>query len=179
MAERKPIQKKTRFEVFKRDLFTCQYCGAKPPTAILEVDHVDPVKNGGGNSIHNLITACFDCNRGKSDRLLSVLPETLERRAEVLAEKEAQIKAYNKILKAKANREKKAIDYIQGVFQQSYANHQFTPDFRNSVRNFLSELPLDIVEYSMTRACIRTPTAEDAVKYFCGICWNKIKGGQK
>lgn len=179
MAERKPIQKKTRFEVFKRDLFTCQYCGAKPPTAILEVDHVDPVKNGGGNSIHNLITACFDCNRGKSDRLLSVLPETLERRAEVLAEKEAQIKAYNKLLKAQKRREEKGIDQVQSVFQETYETRQFKATFRTSVRNFLSKLPQQVVDDAMSRACSRTDNADDATRYFCGICWNIIREGVK
>ena len=41
MAERKPIGKKMRFEVFKRDKFTCQYCGRKAPDVILEVDHIN------------------------------------------------------------------------------------------------------------------------------------------
>ena len=34
MAERKPISKKTRFEIFKRDGFSCRYCGAHPPEAV-------------------------------------------------------------------------------------------------------------------------------------------------
>ena len=61
------LSKKTRFEVFKRDGFTCQYCGRTPPTVILEVDHIDPKANGGSDNTINLITSCFDCNRGKSD----------------------------------------------------------------------------------------------------------------
>ena len=71
MAERKAISKKTRFEVFKRDNFTCQYCGKSAPDVVLEVDHINPVNNGGDNSIMNLITSCFDCNRGKGKRKLS------------------------------------------------------------------------------------------------------------
>ncbi len=62
---RKPIPKKLRFEVFKRDKFTCQYCGRMAPDAILEVDHIKPVAEGGTNEILNLITSCRDCNRGK------------------------------------------------------------------------------------------------------------------
>lgn len=46
MAERKTISKKTRFEVFKRDSFTCQYCGRTAPDVILEIDHINPVNNG-------------------------------------------------------------------------------------------------------------------------------------
>mgnify|MGYP003139301238 CR=1 FL=1 len=70
-SKRKPISKKLRFEVFKRDSFKCQYCGQDAPDVILNVDHINPVKNGGNNSITNLITSCFGCNSGKSARLLS------------------------------------------------------------------------------------------------------------
>lgn len=69
--ERKSISKKTRFEVFKRDLFTCQYCGSKAPDSILEIDHIKPISKGGSDDILNLITSCFDCNRGKGKRELS------------------------------------------------------------------------------------------------------------
>ena len=62
------ISKKVRFEVFKRDEFTCRYCGQKPPGVVLEVDHVNPRASGGGDEEVNLVTSCFDCNRGKSDR---------------------------------------------------------------------------------------------------------------
>lgn len=68
---RKSLSKKVRFEVFKRDNFTCQYCGGKAPQVVLEVDHIEPVSKGGTNDILNLVTSCFDCNRGKSDRRLS------------------------------------------------------------------------------------------------------------
>lgn len=63
MGARKPISKKIRFEVFKRDKFTCQYCGRSAPDVILEIDHLNPVINGGDNDILNLVTSCRDCNR--------------------------------------------------------------------------------------------------------------------
>jgi hypothetical protein len=70
MKERMPISKKARFEVFKRDSFTCQYCGAKAPDVILEVDHIRPVADGGGNDVLNLVTSCSACNSGKGARKL-------------------------------------------------------------------------------------------------------------
>lgn len=70
MVDREPLSKKLRFEVFKRDSFTCQYCGAKAPDVILHADHVRPVAEGGGNDILNLVTACQACNAGKGSRLL-------------------------------------------------------------------------------------------------------------
>ncbi len=68
--KRQAIPKSVRFEVFKRDGFTCQYCGAKAPNVVLHVDHIHPVAGGGDNNIMNLITSCFSCNSGKSDRTL-------------------------------------------------------------------------------------------------------------
>lgn len=70
-AKRKALSKKTRFEVFKRDSFTCQYCGDEAPKAVLHVDHINPVANGGDNDITNLITSCATCNFGKGAREIS------------------------------------------------------------------------------------------------------------
>lgn len=71
MTKRKPIGKRLRFEIFKRDSFTCQYCGAAAPDVLLEVDHLSPVSKDGDNDVLNLITSCQGCNRGKSDIHLS------------------------------------------------------------------------------------------------------------
>lgn len=68
--KRKALGKKVRFEVFKRDSFTCQYCGAQAPDTVLCVDHINPVAGGGDNDILNLITACEPCNLGKGARTL-------------------------------------------------------------------------------------------------------------
>jgi hypothetical protein len=68
---REHVKKSVRFEVFKRDSFTCQYCGQKAPEVVLEIDHIHPVADGGGSEILNLVTACRGCNSGKSDKVLS------------------------------------------------------------------------------------------------------------
>ena len=68
---RKPLSKRLRFEVFKRDSFTCQYCGKSAPDVVLHCDHIQPVSKDGSNDILNLVTSCQDCNLGKSNRLLS------------------------------------------------------------------------------------------------------------
>lgn len=64
---REAISLKTRFDVLKRDRFTCQYCGARPPKVEIRVDHINPVAKGGSSKLENLITACFECNAGKRD----------------------------------------------------------------------------------------------------------------
>ena len=77
------LTKKLRFEVFKRDSFTCQYCGRSAPDVTLQVDHIDPKANNGTNDILNLITSCFDCNQGKKDRLLSDQTVIQKRKAQL------------------------------------------------------------------------------------------------
>ena len=64
---RKHLSKTLRFEVLKRDGFTCQYCGAKPEESALTVDHIKPIDQGGRDEASNLVTACAACNRGKSN----------------------------------------------------------------------------------------------------------------
>ena len=63
---------KLRFTVLRRDKFTCQYCGRTPQDgAKLQIDHIKPKSNNGEYAINNLITACFECNSGKRDVILS------------------------------------------------------------------------------------------------------------
>src|SRR3990167_2972010 len=64
------ISKSQRFEIFKRDGFTCQYWGLRPPDAVLEVDHIEPRAAGGSDDELNLVTSCWECNRGKGARQL-------------------------------------------------------------------------------------------------------------
>lgn len=69
--QRALVTPKIRFEVLKRDNFTCQYCGAHGEGVVLEVDHIIPISKGGTSDMGNLITACFDCNRGKGSDLVT------------------------------------------------------------------------------------------------------------
>lgn len=96
MAKRKALSESTRFEVFKRDRFTCQYCGKMAPDVVLNVDHIDPVSNGGTNEMINLVTSCWGCNSGKSDRLLSDDAVVKRQQAEMqqLADRREQIEFF-------------------------------------------------------------------------------------
>jgi len=69
-AKRSSLSKRTRFAVFERDEFTCQYCGERPPLVVLHLDHIHPVSKGGEDTEENLVTSCVACNAGKSDRVL-------------------------------------------------------------------------------------------------------------
>jgi len=174
-----PIKKSLRFNVFKRDEFACQYCGATPPNAVLEVDHIHPVSQGGKNVIDNLITACFDCNRGKGARLLSSLPESITDKAALIAEKLEQIKAFDRLIKSKRRHEEKNIDEVQDAFQMYFEGYVFSSKFRESVRLFLQNLSANTLVNYMHLACTRIPRRGSAIKYFCGICWRTIKEASK
>ncbi len=63
------VWRKIRERIFGRDDYTCTYCGSRGVR--LECDHVIPISRGGSNDDHNLVTACFKCNRSKRDKLVS------------------------------------------------------------------------------------------------------------
>jgi 5-methylcytosine-specific restriction endonuclease McrA len=64
----RPRVRLTKREIFRRDGFTCQYCGARAHR--LTIDHVVPRHRGGDHSWSNLVTACAGCNLRKGGRTL-------------------------------------------------------------------------------------------------------------
>lgn len=57
-----------RFRILQRDEFQCRYCGRRARDGVrLEVDHIVPRARGGSDNDDNLVTACHECNSGKSD----------------------------------------------------------------------------------------------------------------
>lgn len=64
----RPRIKLTRREVFRRDTFTCQYCGKK--TLDLTIDHVTPRHMGGNHLWNNVVAACSSCNHRKGGRTI-------------------------------------------------------------------------------------------------------------
>ena len=70
----------TRFNVFLRDRFACQYCSVEPGTSELTFDHVIPKSRGGQTRWDNVVAACSQCNLTKGNRLprdFGMFPTTL------------------------------------------------------------------------------------------------------
>ena len=67
----------TRFNLFLRDSFTCQYCGARGE---MTFDHVIPRSKGGRTTWENVVAACGPCNLTKGARTLRQVGMTLRRR---------------------------------------------------------------------------------------------------
>lgn len=64
--KRKAIAPKLRWKIMQRDNFKCIKCGrGVNDVDCLQVDHINPVTNGGGNDESNLQTLCWECNVGK------------------------------------------------------------------------------------------------------------------
>ena len=59
----------SRKNIFRRDKYTCQYCGHRPPLDELSVDHVVPRSRGGISSWSNYVLSCLRCNRRKGNRI--------------------------------------------------------------------------------------------------------------
>lgn len=59
----------TRFNVFLRDQWRCQYCGNKHKTPQLTFDHVIPRSRGGRTTWNNIVAACRTCNAKKGSAL--------------------------------------------------------------------------------------------------------------
>lgn len=169
------LTKKIRFEVFKRDGFKCVYCGNTPPNVLLEVDHVIPVSKGGTNQIDNLVCSCYDCNRGKSANELTNLPETIQSKAELLKLKTKQYKELKKLQIEADEILNDEVNEIHYIYKEHFPYHCFNDKFKLSVKMFLSKLGFMVVKDAMERSCARF-NSYTSLDYFCGICWNKIRG---
>lgn len=143
------VSHRTRFEVFKRDNFTCQYCGRITPEVILEVDHIIARAAGGSDDMINLRTSCYDCNRGKSDIPLNELTtgEDPHDRAILLLERERQLREYNEVLRVINERTEN--DYWP---LQEYWGRTLSASESSWLWNALQKYPAELIYRAMTVA---------------------------
>lgn len=140
MSVRTSISKRIRFEVLKRDSFTCVYCGRKAPEVKLHIDHVVPIAKGGTSEIINLVSSCQDCNLGKAAVSLSEkdLDEKVKKQIDTTNETIKVSKRYNKTLEKIAKDREEALDRVIKAFSIAYP------------REYLSSSLLDTLE-SLTK----------------------------
>lgn len=154
-TSRKNLTKKIRFEVLKRDNFQCKYCGKKAPDVVLEVDHIKPVAKGGDNSMLNLITACFDCNRGKRDIKLSDKQEVKKQRKEleILGKEREQIELLKKWKdELKNNNSEKLELFLDHIYDCSYnrftLNEQGKKELNVYIKKYENKMLLNVITTS-------------------------------
>lgn len=176
MAKRKAISVKVRFEVFKRDRFTCQYCGKKSPDVVLHVDHIDPVSNGGKNEVANLVTSCQCCNLGKGKRLLSD-DKAISMQRDKLAEIEERREQLKMMLDWKMecfNFENELIDAVDTIIRSHFPaklSHQGRSDVAKLIKKFGIELVLECCKAS----CESYSDVDTAIKKIGGFCVCRIR----
>lgn len=174
MSNRKEVPKRIRFEVLKRDKFTCQYCGRQAPDVILNVDHIKPISKGGTNEITNLITSCFDCNSGKSDIELSddaavkkqkaQLDMLQERREQLEMMREWQLELTDGIL-SEAQIVSDVVKKLTGC--------TLTPEGLGEADKLIRKFGLEMVCESTRIAFLRYKNRGLAWSKVGGICWCK------
>jgi len=177
------IPKKLRFEVFKRDEFTCQYCGRKPPEVILHVDHITPVSKGGSDDISNLITSCKDCNLGKSNISLKDKPcrDDIGKLKEEIIEKTEQLKEYYKFQEARQKQIHKNIQEINDYWSDLHnGEYELNKTGLMSIKYFLRFFTKYDIFEAMDTAVIKPylTDAEREFKYMCGILHHWRKNGK-
>lgn len=175
------VSKRTRFEVMRRDNHACRYCGQMAPDVKLTIDHVVPVALGGSDDPGNLVTACVDCNAGKT----SVAPDQAvvdDVGADALRWAEAMKRAAQ-LLAAKAEPEElyvAAFDKEWGGYRTggewSPKDVPRDPGWRESIAAFYrAGLPeaqmVKAVGVAMGKQNV-TPSA--TFRYFCGVCWRML-----
>lgn len=171
-----------RFEVFKRDRFSCGYCGRTPPDVLLEVDHVVPRSGGGSDELENLLTACWDCNRGKGSKGLSEggSPPVGGAAVKALKERVKQAKAYNDLIAEQRSLRAEQEDLVTAHWCKRFGGtataDQYSCDtyFPNSpsIARFIRALGVEAVLDAVDIAASKFPYGRGAnpSRYFYGVC---------
>lgn len=180
MAERKSIPKSLRFEVFKRDSFTCQYCGRKAPDVLLHVDHIKPVSKDGTNDLLNLITSCEDCNSGKSDRELSdnTVIQKQRDQLEALQERKEQIEMMFEWQKSLLELDDKIVEQLSDYWSELAVGYSLSETGRASLKKLSRKYKLDEIMVSMKISSEQYLEMKDG-KYTqesVENAWNKVSG---
>ena len=172
------LSRRLRFEILRRDNYTCRYCGASAPDAKLTVDHVIPVALGGGDEPNNLVTACAPCNAGKSSIPAdAAIVEDVDATALLFAKAIERATEQRRATLTDLAEKCAAFDRIWVLWKNPSEEPMPRPDgWRSSIEQFLA-LSLDMDDL---RWAVETTMAAYGVynanlwRYFCGVCWNEI-----
>lgn len=175
---RAALSPRTRFEVFKRDSFTCRYCARTTPHVVLQVDHVVPVADGGTDDPMNLVTSCWECNSGKRDVPLEevITGEDPHDRAIILMERERQLREYNSVVREIHDRCWLEAEQLEHYWTQVLGHGSLrNPHFAWLV-NVLETVPMVFVERAMDVAHLNCKTLD--LRYVMALIRNWREDGK-
>lgn len=170
------VSKRLRFEILRRDDYTCRYCGRQPPEVALCVDHVIPQALGGSDDPSNLTAACRDCNTGKD----SVPPDApLVARVEEDAERwRAAILEARFYAAVERDTVEQHIDEWGEVWESLSENRRCTriANWRNSIRIFMEMgVPTTELHHLVGVTMGSKASTNQKWTYFCGCCWKYLR----
>ena len=148
------ISKSVRFEVFKRDSFKCQYCGASAPDVLLEADHIKPRAAGGSDDLVNLITACEGCNRGKAARELDDNSVVVKQRTQLekLQERREQLEMMMQWSQGLQDLQQQGVEWLYGRWEELAPGFTLSEHGRQQVRRWSRRFSLDEISRAMSTA---------------------------
>jgi len=177
MAKRKPLSKRIRFEIFKRDGFKCRYCGRTSDEVGMEIDHVVAVASGGQDEVENLVTACVECNRGKSDKPLTVSPLE-ESDALFLAQ---QMREQERLAEFAARKNKAVAELRSQIEQFMLREGRYGLVHPRTISTMITHINrhgVAIVWPIIEQACHRCSTSDHAGAYVSATIRGKIEEGK-
>jgi HNH endonuclease len=150
-TDRKHISKTLRFEVFKRDSFKCQYCGAEAPNVLLHIDHIKPVAAGGTNDLTNLITACLPCNLGKRDVPLNDQVAVSKARAQMdeLQERREQLELMMQWRESLRDLDQEVVERLAQYWHKYTPGWSLNDNGKQSIKKWLQQFSADEICKSM------------------------------
>lgn len=173
------IGKRLRFEIFARDGFTCKYCGRQSDVVPLQIDHVLPVCQGGTNDPENLVTACADCNAGKSGKRIIQHAPTEQDRLRLAQERAEQAQAFSAAKDSMKARQELRQSFIDWWCECTGRDDVRLAQFR-IVFSFVEEFGPQTVMDWIEMAAGRTSGSDlDICKYVCGIRRNVLAAQEK
>jgi len=172
-----PLSVRARFEVFKRDDFTCRYCGRKTPDVVLEADHIVPVCEGGSDDPINLATSCWECNRGKAGNPLDavVTSEDPHDRAVMMLERARQLREYDTVLSALLNERIATADYLMEVWCEETGREGLLKNQWQWIVNTLERVPAVEIKKAIMVAAAQGKTSD--LRYVQAIIRNRRAEG--
>jgi len=121
----------------------------------LNADHIKPVAKGGSNRIENLVTSCFDCNSGKSDRELSDTSAIDKSRAqlEISQEKLSQIEMMSKWAESMVSESQASWELADNLFCKLSNGYRWPEDeCRRKLINLCKKYTLEVVLKAIPKA---------------------------
>lgn len=176
------VTKRLRYEILRRDQHTCRYCGQAAPDVKLTIDHVIPTALGGTDDPTNLVTACTDCNNGKSASspdapiVADVAADALRwaaamRRAAAIATRNRE----------QLEQDRRLVNTEWTRWTSTYNDQPFDrpDDWPLTVDQFCS-IGLDVLDIiNATRDTMLRRGINDRWAYVCGTLWRELERRQQ